>query len=245
MLFRALFGTLAVALALPVLLLFGLALIPLADRFGGKRRFGYELGRAIMGATFRLIGVRIEVEGRECIQPYRTRVYTPNHSSLLDMPAVLYVLPGANSTLIKREAFRVPLVGAAFRQVGFLPVDRARRASARQSLDEAIALVRAGHSFVIAPEGTRSRTGRVGPFRSGGFRIALGAGVPVVPVSVTGAAAVIAPGSWLLNPGVIRIRFHEPVTVQGKEQLAALKEDVRRTIVDALEKDPEKDSDAS
>ncbi len=234
---RALAGTLAVALALPGMLLFGLVLIPLADWFGGKRRVGYEIGRWIMGTTFRLAGVRLEVAGREHIQPYETRVYMPNHTSLLDMPAVLYELPGVNSTLIKREAFRVPLVGTAFRRVGFLPVDRAQRASALRSLDEAIKLVRAGHSFVIAPEGTRSRTGRVGPFRSGGFRIALAAGAPIVPVSVTGAASVVAPGSWLLFPGVIRLRFHPPVPTAGtdRNQLASLKAKIRQTIVNALE----------
>ncbi len=234
---RAIVGTLAIAVVLPTMLLGGLVMIPLADWFGGKRRLGYEIGRAIMGASFRVAGVRVVVEGRELIEPWETRVYVPNHASLMDMPAVMYVIPGANSTLIKREAYRVPLVGTAFRQVGFLPVERAQKASARKSLDEAVRVARAGHSFIIAPEGTRSRTGKVGPFRSGAFRIAAAAGIPVVPVSVTGAAGLMPPGSWLLYSGVVRIRFHRPIPTTGmdRERLSELRTEVRRMIVDALE----------
>jgi len=234
---RAWVGTLAVAILLPPMLIGGLLLIPLADRASGKRRYGYELGRAIMGAVFRLAGVRLEVEGRGHIEPHEPRIYMPNHASLIDMPAVIYVLPGPNSTPIKREAFRVPVIGAAFRQVGVMPVARDRRASALKSLDEAIGVVREGRSFIIAPEGTRSRDGRVGKFRSGGFRIAFAAGAPVVPVSVTGATEVLAPDSFLLSPGVIRIRFHPPVPTAGRsrEELAELTQEVRQAVVSGVE----------
>lgn len=141
---RAALGTLLAGVALPVMLLFGLLLIPLGDLLSGRRRLGYEIGRSIMGVCWLLLGIRIEEVHRERIEPFRTRVYMPNHESLLDMPAVLSLLPGANGTLIKAEAYRVPLVGQAFRAVGFTPVDRKSPVSARRSL--------------LSPMGTRVRS---------------------------------------------------------------------------------------
>lgn len=232
---RAAVGTVAVALALPVLLVVGLAAIPLGDRLSGRRRLGYEFGRIIMRICWWITGIRIEEIGRARIQPFRPRVYMANHASFLDMPPILTLLPGVNGTLIKKEAFRVPLIGAAFRAVGFLPVDRKSPGAARESLELAVDAVRRGHSLVIAPEGTRSRTGKMGPFKTGGFRIAVAAGAPIAPVTVTGARELLPPGAKLIRPGVIRVRFHDPVSTEGIEvrdrrALGELMEQVRRTI---------------
>lgn len=236
---RAVVGTVGVALVLPPLLVAGLLLIPLGDLFSGRHRFGYEIGRAIIGVCWGIAGIRMEEVGRERIEPIRTRVYMPNHESLLDMPQVLYLLPGANGTLIKREAFRVPLVGWAFRAVGFTPVDRANPIAARRSLWRAAAAIRGGRSFVIAPEGTRSRTGKLGPFKTGGFRIAIQAGVPIAPISVRGARDILAPGSLLVHPGVVQVRYHEPVETAGldasnRRQVSELLGKVRRAIESGL-----------
>lgn len=232
---RALIGTVGVALALPLLLIVGLAAIPLGDRLSGRRRLGYEFGRIIMRICWWITGIRIEEIGRSLVEPFRPRVYMANHASFLDMPPVLTLLPGVNVTLIKKEAFRVPLIGAAFRAVGFLPVDRKSPGAARESLALAVGAVRNGHSLVIAPEGTRSRTGKMGPFKTGGFRIAIAAGAPIAPVTVTGARELLPPGATLVRPGVIRVRFHEPVSTEGfdagdRRALGDLIERVRRTI---------------
>ncbi len=236
---RAVIGTAGIALALPVLLILGLVLIPLGDLFSGRHRLGYELGRVIVRVCWGITGIRFEERDRNRLEPRRTRVYLVNHVSLLDMPLVLYLLPGVHTTLIKKEAFRVPLVGWAFRAVGFIPVDRRNPVAARASLEAAGEALRAGRSLVIAPEGTRSRTGRLGPFKAGGFRLAIRAGVPVAPITVRGAAKVMPRGSFLIHPGVMRVRYHEPVETAGvdpddREQVSELMARVRAVFEAAL-----------
>lgn len=237
---RALVGTAGVAVALPVMLVFGLLLMPLGNRLGGRRKLGYEIGRAICGACWRIAGIRLEQVDRHRIEPVATRIYMPNHQSLVDMPAVLYVLPGANGTLIKAEAFRWPLVGWAFRLVGFTAVERGSARAARRSLNELTDRIREGNALVIAPEGTRSRTGRLGRFRTGGFRIATRAGVPVAPITVRGAREILPPGAWLIYPGSLRIQFHDPVPTAGigerdRPAIAALAQRVRDAVASGLD----------
>ena len=237
---RAIVGTAGVAVALPIMLLFGLVLMPLGDWLGGRRRLGYEIGRAICGACWRIAGIRVEQEARHRIEPVATRIYMPNHQSLVDMPAVLYVLPGANGTLIKAEAFRWPLVGRAFRAAGFTAVERGSARAAVRSLNELTDRIREGNSLVIAPEGTRSRTGRLGRFRTGGFRIAARAGVPVAPITVRGAREILPPGGRLIYPGRLRIRFHDPVETAGiserdRPAIGALAQRVRDAVASDLD----------
>ena len=232
---RAAVGTVGIALTLPLLLLGGLLLMPLGDVFSGRHRLGYEVGRRIVGVLWFIAGIRMREVDRHRIEPLQPRVYMPNHQSLTDMPQVLYLLPKANGTLIKKEAFRVPILGWAFHAAGFLPVDRSSRMAARRSLEKAVAALRGGQSFVIAPEGTRSRTGELGPFKSGGFRLAVRAGTPIVPITVTGARDVLPKGSWLIYPGTIRVRYHDPVDTSGidvrdRARIGTLMEQVRATI---------------
>ena len=237
---RALLGTLGIALALPLLLLAGLMLMPLGDVFSGRHRLGYEIGRQIVAVLWFIGGIRMREVDRHRIQPFRPRVYMPNHQSLADMPQVLYLLPKANGTLIKKEAFRVPLVGWAFRAAGFTPVDRSSPMAARQSLETAVTALRGGQSFVIAPEGTRSRTGRLGPFKSGGFRLAVRAQVPVVPITVTGARDILPKGGKLIYPGTIQVQYHDPVETKGidvrdRARIGVLMERVREAIQSGLD----------
>ncbi len=237
---RAVVGTVGIALALPLLLFAGALLMPLADVFSGRHRLGYEIGRRIVGVLWFLGGIRVREVGRHRVEPFRTRVYMPNHQSLTDMVQVLYLLPKANGTLIKKEAFRVPMLGWAFRAAGFTPVDRSNPKAARASLEAAVTAMETGQSFVIAPEGTRSRTGKLGPFKSGGFRLAARAGVPVAPITVTGARDILPKGGMLVYPGTIQVRYHEPLETTGidsqdREAIGALMERVRGAIQSGLD----------
>ena len=237
---RAVAGTVGIALVLPLLLLAGLLLMPLGDVFSGRHRLGYEIGRRIVAVLWFVGGIRMHEVGRHRVEPFRTRVYMPNHQSLTDMVQVLYLLPKANGTLIKKEAFRVPVLGWAFRAAGFTPVDRSNPKAARASLEAAVTAMKTGQSFVIAPEGTRSRTGKLGPFKSGGFRLAARAGVPVVPITVTGARDILPKGGMLIRPGTIQVRYHEPLETTGidpqdRERIGVLMEQVRGAIQSGLD----------
>ena len=237
---RAVVGTVGIALSLPLLLFAGLMLMPLGDVFSGRHRLGYEIGRQIVAVLWFIGGIRMHEVDRQRVEPFQTRVYMPNHQSLTDMPQVLYLLPKANGTLIKKEAFRVPVLGWAFHAAGFTPVDRSSPKAARRSLESAVTAMKKGRSFVIAPEGTRSRTGRLGPFKSGGFRLAVRAGVPVVPITVTGARDILPPGGKLIYPGTIQVRYHDPVETTGidpqnREQVGAVMEQVRSAIESGLD----------
>jgi len=237
---RAVVGTVGIALVLPLLLLAGLMLMPLGDVLSGRHRLGYEIGRRIVAVLWFVGGIRMFEVDRHRVEPFRTRVYMPNHQSLTDMVQVLYLLPKANGTLIKKEAFRVPILGGAFRAAGFTPVDRSNPKAARASLEAAVQAMKSGRSFVIAPEGTRSRTGQLGPFKSGGFRLAARAGVPVVPITVTGARDILPKGGKLIYPGTIQVRYHEPLETtvidpQDREAIGALMERVRGAIQSGLD----------
>src|SRR6185295_7080322 len=129
-------------------------------------------------------------EGAENI-PAGPCIFAANHTSNIDPPAIMNCIPRRVGILIKKSIFRTPIVGTAFRLGQFVPVDRARREEAVSSLDEAAEYVKQGLSFLVYPEGTRSPDGRLGPFKRGGFALAIRAGVPIVPVACIGAHRIM------------------------------------------------------
>ncbi len=144
-------------------------------------------GAGIGGVMFfvRAAGVRVRVIGTERI-PAGPCLFAANHTSTLDAPAVVGAIPRRIAILLKESLFRFPIVGQAFRLAGFIPVERGHD-SAIVSLEKATAALRAGQSFLIYPEGTRSEDGRLQKFKKGAVVMAIKAGVPIVPVACSGA----------------------------------------------------------
>ena len=177
---------------------------------GGSPERVYWAGLWCATTAPKLAGVHVLVEGRENI-PSGVCVFVANHTSTADPPAVVGSIPRRVSLLVKKELFRVPIFGAAMRLAGFVPVDRSDSEAAIASVDRAIEFLRAGTSFVVYPEGTRSPDGRLRPFKKGSFVMAIRAGVPVVPISVAGAEKVMSKGRLRIYPGEIRIKFHPPI----------------------------------
>jgi 1-acyl-sn-glycerol-3-phosphate acyltransferase len=153
-----------------------------------------------------MAGLRIRVEGLENIPP-RACIFAANHTSNLDPPALVAVIPRRVSFLAKREVFRIPILATAMRVAQFVPVDRASREAATASVDIAAGRLKEGLSFAVFPEGTRSPDGRMRPFKKGTFVMAMQAGAPVVPVSIVGAQNLMQKGKWTLRPGEVTIRF--------------------------------------
>lgn len=196
----------------------------------------YWLGRLGARLGFAIARIRINVHGWDATKKPHV-IYMMNHSSNLDVPAVFINLPGQVRVLGKKELFKLPILGTAMRLGGFVPVDRSNRESAVASVREAAEVARSGSSFLIAPEGTRSRTGKVLPFKKGAFYMAIDSGVPIQPITVKGVFELMPPGSFAIKSGTIDVIFHDPVTTSDltHEDRIQLMEQVRSIIASPLE----------
>lgn len=204
----------------------------------GKTDILYSVGLFGAKTALRLSGVKVIVTGREKIPAGRAVVFMPNHQSNCDPPAVAASLPPV-LIMAKKEFFRVPILGTGMRMRGFIPVDRTNRERAFAAVDQAVAALKNGHSFLAFPEGTRSKTGRLQPFKKGVFVMAIKAGVPIVPISVSGGRAIMRKGEVRIHPGTVRLTIQDPVptagyTITDRAKVAAL---VRQEIMKGLSPD--------
>jgi len=172
----------------------------------GSPDYMYEVAMKTVRAALRIGGVRVRVEGLENIPP-GVCIFAANHVSNMDPLAFVPAIPRRVSILAKKDVFRIPILSKAIRLAKFIPVDRGDPESAAESIDLAVRYLAEGLSFAIYPEGTRSRDGRLLPFKKGAFVMAIQAGVPVVPVSIAGAQKLMRRGEWTMRPGVVIVRF--------------------------------------
>ena len=185
-----------------------------------------RLPRLWAKAILRLAGVTVRVEGVEGLDPGRTYIFAANHQSQFDIPALQGYLGFDFRWLAKKELFEVPVWGAAMRRAGYIPVNRGRGREALKSLDEAAKRIADGTSVIIFPEGTRSPDGRLKSFKAGTMVLAIKAGVPVVPVGISGTYEVLPKGKLLAQQtGQVRIRVGKPIETKGyhlkqKQELA-------------------------
>jgi 1-acyl-sn-glycerol-3-phosphate acyltransferase len=219
--------SLYVAIAAPI----GMALA-LAFRW---KSLLYVLGHWGVAIGTSLAGIRTRVAGRERLPPGQAVVFCCNHQSNIDPPILFQALHPRLHVLFKRELTRLPLLGKAFQMGGFVPIDRVSREQSMAAIELAAQSLRDGNSFLTFPEGTRSRTGALLPFKRGPFLMALKAQVPVVPVAIQGGTASMRKGSPIVRPTTVSVRIGEPVETRGldlsdRETLA----DVVRARVEEL-----------
>ena len=200
----------------------------------GKADFLYSFSMKGVRSALRIAGVRIAIEGRGKLDPSRCYIFMCNHVSNLDPPIVVPVLPGRTSILVKKELFRVPILGWAMRMASLVPVDRRDRDSAIASIDKAAAVMKAGLHMTIYPEGTRSTDGRLLPFKKGPFHLALDTGVPIAPVTILGSLQMMRKGSIRIHAGTTRVIFHEPIDASQFNERDQLIEAVRASIAASL-----------
>ncbi|HVB99972.1 MAG TPA: lysophospholipid acyltransferase family protein [Candidatus Dormibacteraeota bacterium] len=185
--------------------------------------------------AFAVAGLRIRLEGAENIPP-GSCLFMSNHTSTLDPMAVFISAPRRIAFMAKKELFEIPFLGLSMRSAQFISVDRSNREAAAASANRAVSQLCQGVSLVIYPEGTRSPDGRLLPFKRGAFLIAIRAGRPVVPMTITGAERALSKGERWIRPGEIVIRFHPAMDVSGyaEDDRELLRERVRAAIAAGL-----------
>jgi len=194
----------------------------------------------VKGVLFfvRAVGVRIRVRGLERI-PRGVCLFVANHTSSADAPAVVGAIPRRIAILLKESLFKWPIAGQAFTLAHFIPVNRGTRDSAIASVEKATEALKAGQSFLIYPEGTRSPDGRLQDFKKGAVVMAITVGVPIVPMVCSGAHRVMEKRSLVIHPGEILVEFLQPIDASkySLEERDVLNEHVHQVMAAGLPPD--------
>ncbi|MEE2638978.1 MAG: lysophospholipid acyltransferase family protein [Acidobacteriota bacterium] len=170
-------------------------------------RQGVRLGMATVGIGYR-------VAGDHHVDRSRATVYCVNHASNIEPPVIFMALQAVHPrlrVLYKAEIHKLPLLSRVFDIAGFVPINRRSREHSRLAIDTAAAALREGFSFLVFPEGTRSRTGELLPFKKGGFVMALRGGATIVPLTILGAGQAMRKGSPIVRPVAVSVRIGEPI----------------------------------
>jgi 1-acyl-sn-glycerol-3-phosphate acyltransferase len=197
----------------------------------------FWIGKGGVWMAPKILGIRMEVQGRERFDRNKTYIFMPNHLSFLDGPLMLWLIPQNPRVIAKKQISRIPVFGIGMKYLEFIYVDRKGENSGKESIKKAVLLIREkGYSFLIFPEGTRSRDGRLRAFRRGGFYMALESGVPIVPVSIQGAYEIMPRRKFFVRRGRISVTFHKPVPVgaYSLETMPRLMKEVRDIILSGL-----------
>ena len=190
--------------------------IALAIGVGLKNKTAlYVPGHIGVWLALGLAGIRYRVHHRERIPTDRAVVFCSNHESNVDPPVLFQALHKRLHVLFKAELTKLPVLGKVMVAGGFVPVERERREASMASIERASESIRAGNSFLVFPEGTRSRTDELLPFKKGGFIMAIKAQAPIVPVAVSGGRAAMQKGSWYVRPVMVDVKIGEPVETNG------------------------------
>lgn len=196
------------------------------------------IGKGAIRLGQKILGMRLEVSGLERIEKKTSYVFMCNHLSAVDGPLLFMLIPQSIRVILKKEAFRIPVIGLAMRLVGFIPVDRKGLRGGKKSIDRATRMIKEkGYSFLIFPEGTRSRDGKLQLFKRGGFFLALNSQVPVAPVSIQGTFELMPKKSFFIKKGNVRVAFHPVVPVQefNRDTLPRLMDRVRDAVKSGLD----------
>ncbi len=195
----------------------------------------YRTFMRALRVSLRLAGIRVRVEGLENI-PSGVCVFASNHASNLDPVALVPNIPRRVALLAKKEVFRIPILSKAISLAKLVPVDRADKEAAAESVDIAVSYLKDGLSFCVYPEGTRSRDGRLLPFKKGTFLMAIRAAAWVVPVSLAGTQRLMRKGDWTIHPGEVVVRYGHAINAAeySEDQRDELRQRIQESVAAGL-----------
>ncbi len=187
----------------------------------GRQDFAHTMGRLWSWIVLAACGIKVRVRFLGASSFDGPVIFACNHASQMDILVLYRALPVPFKFLVKKELFKVPLLGLAMKKAGYIPIDRKNSRAAVKSIKKAAERLRQGDSIVIFPEGTRSVDGRLQPFKEGGFMLAVKAGCPVVPVAIKGSHEVLPKGAFIARPGTIDVTVGKAVEVRiGDKRLS-------------------------
>jgi 1-acyl-sn-glycerol-3-phosphate acyltransferase len=195
------------ALSLPFAALIGIPWTYLTKDVG----LLYRMCMAGAFAGVRIAGVKVKTVGLEKLDPARNYIFMSNHISNLDPPIMLPLIPRRTSVMVKKELFKVPVLGKIMLLGSFVPVDRGNRDAGLAAVREAKRAIAKGSNMTIYVEGHRSYDGRLLPFKKGPFYLAEECGVSVVPITISGTEDCMPKARFAIRPGVVTVEFHEPI----------------------------------
>jgi 1-acyl-sn-glycerol-3-phosphate acyltransferase len=203
-----------------------------------RSNFTYRIGRLWSRVGLAAAGIRPTFEGLEHAAGTAPRLFLANHLSVVDIWVLAVCLPETTRFVAKRSLFLIPILGQTMTVAGFIPIDRGDRTQAIKSLGRAAARIRGGASVILFPEGTRSRNGKLAPFKKGSFHLALETRVPIVPIAISGTYSVVKPRSIVVRPGPVHVTLFPPVDPETYgDDVLPLMQRVRDTIASGLTPD--------
>ncbi len=197
---------------------------------------------ALAGWSWRvlgILGIDVGACGLENVHHHRSQIFFVNHQSNIDVLILGATVPVPFFWLYKHTLDRMPIIGRALRRQGHVSIVRTDPVRSRESIEKAARLVREGKNLLVFPEGTRSGSPQMRPFKKGVFHLAIDAGAPIVPVSIAHSWKIMPRGSLRLQPTRVNVRFHPAIDVSayGRESLPQLMDAVRAAIQSGLDQD--------
>lgn len=182
----------------------------------------------------RLAGVRVEAVGLDRFDHSRSYIFMTNHTSNLDPPIQVPLIPRRTSVMVKKELFKTPILGTAMRLGDLVPVDRGNREAGIEAVNAAKVVVGKGLNMIIYVEGKRSFDGKLLPFKKGPFYLAIECGVPVIPMTILGTHYAMPKTRFSIKPGKVQVIFHPPIDPKDFGDRDCLMEKVRAVIESGL-----------
>lgn len=178
--------------------------------------------------------VKVKVSGLENIPPNQALIFASNHQGTADILVALAYLPAGFRFAVKKELFKIPVFGWYLKRAGYFSIDRELVLSAYRTVETIIEIVKSGESALIFPEGTRSKTGKLGKFKRGSLLAALKSKAPIIPIAISGSFNIMPRGSWVIHPCPVKLSIGKPIYIQSETDYDHKVEEVRSAIESML-----------